>query len=73
MHDREGGQAFGLYRGGEAAPGVTGTEIAVLPLGARRELGRFVDEATSAVDAAGLGAAGDVLRATARFVAARKK
>jgi farnesyl diphosphate synthase len=41
--------------------------------GARRELARLVDEATSAVDAASLGAAGDVLRATARFVAARKK
>jgi farnesyl diphosphate synthase len=41
--------------------------------GARRELARMVDEATSAVDAAGLGATGDVLRATARFVAARKK
>ena len=40
--------------------------------GARRELGRLVDEATSAVGAAGLGGAGDVLRATARFVAARK-
>jgi len=40
--------------------------------GARRELARLVDEATSAVDSAGLGAAGDVLRATARFVAARK-
>jgi farnesyl diphosphate synthase len=40
--------------------------------GARRELARLVDEATSAVDAASLGAAGDVLRATARFVAARK-
>ena len=40
--------------------------------GARRELARLVDEATSAVDAAGLGGAGDVLRATARFVAARK-
>ncbi len=41
--------------------------------GARRELARLVAEAESAVDAAGVGAAGDVLRATARFVAARKK
>jgi len=41
--------------------------------GARRELARLVDEATAAVDAAGLGSAGDVLRATARFVATRKK
>jgi farnesyl diphosphate synthase len=40
--------------------------------GARRELCRLVDEATSAVDAAGVGAAGDALRATARFVATRK-
>jgi farnesyl diphosphate synthase len=40
--------------------------------GARRELARLTDEATSAVDAAGLGASGDVLRATARFVAARR-
>ncbi len=40
--------------------------------GARRELARLADEAESAVDAAGVGAAGDVLRATARFVATRK-
>jgi farnesyl diphosphate synthase len=39
---------------------------------ARRELGRLVDEAISAVDAAGVGAKGDVLRGTARFVAMRK-
>jgi len=41
--------------------------------GARRELARLVDEALSSVDAAGLGAKGDALRATARFVATRKK
>jgi farnesyl diphosphate synthase len=40
--------------------------------GARRELVRLVEEAESAVDMAGFGAAGDVLRATARFVATRK-
>ena len=40
---------------------------------ARRELDRLVDEAVSAVDAAGVGPAGDALRATARFVAKRKK
>lgn len=40
--------------------------------GARRELTRLVDEAISAVDAAGVGAKGDVLRSTARFVAMRK-
>ena len=41
--------------------------------GARRELARLADEASSSVDAAGLGAKGDALRATARFVATRKK
>jgi farnesyl diphosphate synthase len=41
--------------------------------GARRELARLVDEALSAVDAAGVGAKGDVLRATARFIEMRKK
>jgi farnesyl diphosphate synthase len=40
--------------------------------GARRELARLVDEAMAAVDAAGVGASGDILRATAEFVAARK-
>ena len=40
--------------------------------GARRELARLVDEAVAAVDAAGVGAKGDVLRSTARFVAKRK-
>jgi farnesyl diphosphate synthase len=41
--------------------------------GARRELARLVAEAEAAVDAAAVGAKGDVLKATARFVAARKK
>ena len=36
------------------------------------ELDRLVDEAIAAVDAAGVGAKGDMLRATARFVAMRK-
>jgi farnesyl diphosphate synthase len=40
--------------------------------GARRELDRLVDESVSAVDAAAVGAKGDILRATARFVAMRK-
>ena len=40
--------------------------------GARRELARLIGEAELAVDAAGVGPAGDVLRATARFVATRK-
>jgi len=39
---------------------------------ARRELDRLVEEAVSAVDAARVGSKGDVLRATARFIAARK-
>ena len=37
--------------------------------GARRELDRLIDEAIAAVDAAGVGAKGDMLRETARFVA----
>jgi farnesyl diphosphate synthase len=40
--------------------------------GARRELARLVTQAQSALDSCGIGAAGDVLRATARFVATRK-
>jgi farnesyl diphosphate synthase len=40
--------------------------------GAHRELDRLVQQAISGVDAAGVGPAGDVLRATARFVALRK-
>jgi farnesyl diphosphate synthase len=40
--------------------------------GARRELDRLVEEAISSVDAAQVGAEGDLLRATARFVAMRK-
>jgi farnesyl diphosphate synthase len=49
------------------------TLVDVLGLdGARRELVRLVEEADSAVDTARVGAAGDVLRATARFIATRK-
>jgi farnesyl diphosphate synthase len=40
--------------------------------GARRELARLIGEAESALDSSGVGAAGEVLRATARFVATRK-
>jgi len=40
--------------------------------GARRELDRLIGEAMSAIDAAGVGAKGDILRATASFVAMRK-
>ena len=50
-----------------------GTLVSALGLeAARRELDRLVAEAISAVDAAGVGAKGDILRATARFVAMRK-
>ena len=40
--------------------------------GARHELSRLVEEARSALDSAGVGAEGEVLRATARFIATRK-
>ena len=40
--------------------------------GAQPRLARLVEEAEAAVDAAGVGAAGDVLRAAARFVATRR-
>ena len=60
-------------RAGKDAAQNKGTLVGALGLeGARRELDRLVDEAISAVDAAGVGAKGDILRATARFVAARK-
>jgi farnesyl diphosphate synthase len=60
-------------RAGKDAAQNKGTLVGVLGLdGARRELDRLVDEAISAVDAAGVGVKGDMLRATARFIAARK-
>jgi len=60
-------------RAGKDAAQNKGTLVGALGLeGARRELDRLVDEAISAVDAAGVGAKGDILRATARFVAMRK-
>jgi farnesyl diphosphate synthase len=60
-------------RAGKDAAQNKGTLVGVLGLdGARRELDRLVDEAISAVDAAQVGAKGDILRATARFVAVRK-
>ena len=60
-------------RAGKDARRNKGTLVSALSLeGARRELDRLVDEAISGVDAAGVGAEGDMLRATARFVAARK-
>ena len=60
-------------RAGKDAEQNKGTLVGALGLeGARRELDRLVDEAIAAVDAAGVGAKGDVLRSTARFVANRK-
>jgi farnesyl diphosphate synthase len=60
-------------RAGKDAAQNKATLVGALRLdGARRELDRLVEEATAAVDAAGVGSEGDVLRATARFVAMRK-
>ena len=60
-------------RAGKDAAQNKATLVGALGLdGARRELERLVEEATAAVDAAGVGLKGDVLRATARFVALRK-
>jgi farnesyl diphosphate synthase len=60
-------------RAGKDADRNKGTLVGALGLdGARRELDRLVDEAITGVDAAGVGAKGDLLRATARFVAMRK-
>ncbi len=60
-------------RAGKDAGQNKATLVGALGLkGARRELERLVDEAVSAVDAAGVGPKGDALRATARFVAKRK-
>jgi farnesyl diphosphate synthase len=60
-------------RTGKDAEQNKGTLVSLLGLdGARRELDRLVNEAISAVDAARVGAKGDMLRATARFVAMRK-
>jgi len=60
-------------RAGKDAEQNKATLVGALGLdGARRELNRLIEEAMSAVDAAGVGLDGDVLRATARFVAMRK-
>jgi len=60
-------------RTGKDAGQNKGTLVSALGLeGARRELDRLVNEAISGVDAAGVRANGDMLRATARFVAMRK-
>src|SRR3984957_7724245 len=71
--DVEGDAATLGKRAGKDAAQNKGTLVGVLGLdGGRRERGRVVDEAISAVDAAGVGVKGDMLRATARFIAARK-
>ncbi len=60
-------------RAGKDAAQNKATLVGLLGLeGARHSLARLVDEAVYAVDAAGVGAKGDVLRSTARFVAKRK-
>jgi farnesyl diphosphate synthase len=71
--DAEGDAATLGKRAGKDAGRNKATLVGALGLeGARRELARLVDEAGLAVDAAGVGSAGDVLRATARFIASRK-
>jgi farnesyl diphosphate synthase len=72
--DVEGDAATLGKRAGKDAAQNKATLVGALGLeGARRELDRLVNEAISAVDAIGVGAKGDALRATARFVAMRKK
>jgi farnesyl diphosphate synthase len=71
--DAEGDAATLGKRAGKDVGRRKGTLIGALGLnGARRELKRLVAEAKSAVDAAGLADAGDILRETAEFVASRK-
>ena len=66
--DAEGDAAALGKRAGKDAARNKATLVAALGLeGARRELARLVDEANAAIDAAGLGAAGDRLRAAAAF------
>ncbi len=71
--DAEGDAATLGKRAGKDADRHKATLIAALgPGGARAELTRLVREAKAAIDAAGVGAAGDGLRAAADFVAARR-
>jgi farnesyl diphosphate synthase len=71
--DAEGDTATLGKRAGKDAGRGKATFVAAVGLdGARRELARLVDQAKAAVDASGVGEAGDVLRAAADFVAARK-
>jgi farnesyl diphosphate synthase len=70
--DAEGDTATLGKRAGKDAGRHKATLVAALGVeGARRELSRLIGEAGAAVDAAGLGASGDGLRAAADFVAAR--
>jgi farnesyl diphosphate synthase len=60
-------------RAGKDAERNKATLVGALGLvGARHELARLVEQAVSAIDSSGVGAAGEVLRATARFIATRK-
>ncbi len=71
--DAEGDEAALGKRAGKDAGRHKATLVAALGAeGARAELARLVSEAKAAVDAAGVGAAGEALCAAADFVAARK-
>jgi farnesyl diphosphate synthase len=71
--DAEGDTATLGKRAGKDAGRHKATLVGALGAeGARRELAALVARAKAAIDAAGLGEAGDVLRATAEFVATRK-
>jgi farnesyl diphosphate synthase len=71
--DAEGDAATLGKRAGKDAGRHKATFVAALgSMGARAELARLVREAKAAIDASGVGDAGDSLRAAADFVAARK-
>ncbi len=71
--DAEGDEAMLGKRAGKDARRHKATLVAALgAAGARAELARLVGEAKASVDAAGVGEAGDGLRAAADFVAARQ-
>ena len=71
--DAEGDAGALGKRAGKDAARNKATFVAALGLeGARARRDALVGEAIAAVDATGLGAAGDVLREAARFVASRR-
>ena len=71
--DAEGDTAALGKRAGKDAGRHKATLVAALGItGARRELARLTETAKAAIEAAGVGEAGDVLRAAADFVASRK-